>query len=74
MRYLLMIALACSGCTMTRFPVNGKYATRISVFQKVNFSVTDTNGLTLKYDNDGGDQAVQRIVETAIKSAITAAK
>ena len=72
--FVSLTILFC-GCTMTRFPVGGKYFTRVSVFQKVDFSVTDPeSGFTVTYGNDGGTELTAGVISAAVAAGIKAAK
>ena len=78
MKYLLAIALLCSGCTITKLDPTTKRFSRWSLLQRVEFrevTVKSDGSIVIRgYDNDGGNEAVTRITAAAVKAAVEGMK
>ena len=61
-----VIVIMCAGCTSTYIKTPEYEISRVSFLQRVAFTVTsNTNGLTINYGNDGGQNAAGAIAKGA---------
>ena len=71
---MCLMFLVC-GCTMLRIPVSnsdGQYITYLRLLEKRTLSITDpsTGTVLLLSTSDGGQEAVSKIVEGAVKAIV----
>ena len=75
---VLIVVLLMSGCTMTKVTTRDWSVSRISFFQQVEIPAlsVDTNGVVQLsgYKTDGGSDALQSVVEAAVRAAVSTAK